>query len=94
VHARGLNPRENRDELSELVELRKCLGDAEVARVTEARQLASLVEDISNALVDHALPPIQGLPQDPSTAKDVLEGVGTFLECLHEGYASGVDPWG
>jgi hypothetical protein len=65
VQAHGLNTRENRDELLELVELWKHLNEAVVVRIAKARQLVALVEDISNALVDLGNP-IQGIPQDPS----------------------------
>jgi hypothetical protein len=33
-------------------------------------------------LVDLSMPPISGIPQAPRTANDVLEGVGTVLECM------------
>jgi hypothetical protein len=62
AQARGLNPQDNQDKLSELVKLPERLGKAEVARVTEAEELAALVEEISKVLVDHGLPPIHGIP--------------------------------
>jgi hypothetical protein len=40
------------------------LVEAEVAHVAEAEQLAFLVEDISKALKDLGVPPIQGIPLD------------------------------
>jgi hypothetical protein len=36
--------------------------------------------------------PLLGIPQDPHTAGDVLEAVGTVLECLQEAYASDHGP--
>jgi hypothetical protein len=60
--SRGLNPWDNREELTELVELRRRLEEAEVERITEAGQLAILVGDISKVLVDLGMPPISGIP--------------------------------
>jgi hypothetical protein len=79
---RGLDPRDNWEELMELIRLRKHIKDAEVACVTEAEQLEVLVQDISKVLVDLAMPPIRRIPEDPGRASDVLEAVGTVLECL------------
>jgi hypothetical protein len=59
---RGLNPRENRDELMEFVELRRLLQDIEVNRVIEAVWLVTLVRDVSKVLEDLGMPPIQGIP--------------------------------
>jgi hypothetical protein len=42
AYARGLNPRNNRDELMELVELRGLHRDAEVDHVVEAGRLVTV----------------------------------------------------
>jgi hypothetical protein len=52
-----------------------------------------LVGDISEVLVDLGMPPKLGIPQDPSTAGNVLEVVGTILERLRESYTYGHGPW-
>jgi hypothetical protein len=64
-----------------------------VERVTEGRAPVILVGDISEVLVDLGMPPKLGIPQDPSTAGNVLEVVGTILERLRESYTYGHGPW-
>jgi hypothetical protein len=73
--------------LVELVELRRCLKEAEVECVTEAGQLAILMGGISKVLVDHGMPPIPGIPQDLRMAGNILQVAGTILERLREAYA-------
>jgi hypothetical protein len=63
-----------------------------VERITEVGRLAILVRDVSKVLVDLGMPPIPGITQDPRTTDDVLEAVGTILECMQEAYASGYSP--
>jgi hypothetical protein len=53
-----------------------------VEHVAKTGWLAILVRDVSKILVDLGMPPITGIPQDPHAADDVLEAVGTILECL------------
>jgi hypothetical protein len=89
----GLNPRDNCEELMELVELWRRLEVAEVERVAKAGQLTILVRDISKVLVDLGMHPILGIPQDPRMAGNILEAPCTTLECLREAYASGHGPW-
>jgi hypothetical protein len=52
AQAQGLNPWDNWEELTELVEFQKHLDEVEVARVAEAGQLVVLVDDISMVLVE------------------------------------------
>jgi hypothetical protein len=90
---RGLNPRDNRDELMELIELRKLLQDTKADRVIEASWLATLVRDVSKVLQDHGMPPIPEISRDPCTAGDVLEAVDVILEHLKEAYNFDHSPW-
>jgi hypothetical protein len=76
----------------ELVKLRRCLKEAKVVRVADAGQLAFLVGGISKVLVDLGMPPILRIPQDPGMVNDVLEAVGTVLECMREAHAFGHGP--
>jgi hypothetical protein len=62
AQSRGLSPRDNREELMELVELRRLLQDTEVDHVTEAGRLAILLRGVSKVLVDLGMPPIPGSP--------------------------------
>jgi hypothetical protein len=78
---------------SELVKLRECLGELESLCVAKAKELAALVAEISKVLMDLGLSLFQGIPQVLGKAKEVLEAVGTILECLQEALASGVGPW-
>jgi hypothetical protein len=89
----GLNPRENQEELTGFVELRRCLDRVKVAHIAEARQLAVMVGDISKVLADLGMPPFPRIPKDSGMDNDVQEAVGTVLEPLREAYASGADPW-
>jgi hypothetical protein len=92
AQARDLNPWDNQDELLELVELQKCLGEVEVGRVTEASELAVLEGEMSKVLVFLGRPPIEGIPQDPGKARDILEAVDVILEHLREAHASSARP--
>jgi hypothetical protein len=85
AQTRGLNSRDNRDELMEFVELRRLLQDAEVDRVIEAGRLATLVRDVSKVLEDIGTPRIPGFPRDSFMPGDVLER-------QQEAYASGHGP--
>jgi hypothetical protein len=78
--------------LTEFVELRRLLQDAEADHIIEADQLATLVRDVSKVLEDLGMPPIPEIPREQRTANDVLEIVDVILECLEEAYDSGHDP--
>jgi hypothetical protein len=60
AQTRGLNPRDNHNELMELVELQRLLQDAEVDCVIEACRLVTLVRDVSKVLEDHGMSPPEG----------------------------------
>jgi hypothetical protein len=93
AHTRGLNPRDNHDELMEFVELQRLLQDSEADCVIEVEWLVTLVRDVSKVLEDLGMPPILGIPQDPRTTSTVLEVVDVILEHPQEANASGHDPW-
>jgi hypothetical protein len=61
AQSRGLNPRDNHEELMEVIELRRLLQDAKVEHVTKAGQLVILAWDISEVLVDLGMLPILGI---------------------------------
>jgi hypothetical protein len=93
AQTQGLNPRANRDELMEFIELWRLLQDVEVDHITQVGRLATLVRDMSKVLVDLGMPPIPEIPQDPCTVGNILEVVDIILERLQEACASGHDPW-
>jgi hypothetical protein len=93
AQTRGLNPRDNHNELMELVELQRLLQDAEVDCVIEACRLVTLVRDVSKVLEDHGMSPIPRIPRDPCTASDILGVVDIILEDVKEAYNSGYGPW-
>jgi hypothetical protein len=93
AQSRGLNPQDNYQELMVLVELWRCLEEAKVEHFTEVEWLAVLLGDISKVLVDLGMPRFPGIPRDSCTADNILEVVGTILECLREAYTSNHGPW-
>jgi hypothetical protein len=93
AQAWGINPRDNRDELMELIELRRLLQNAEPDRVIEAGRLATLVRDVSKVREDLGMPPILGIPQDPCMASDVLGAVDIILQHVKEAYDTDHGPW-
>jgi hypothetical protein len=78
----GLYPPNGRDLLLELGKLRKRVGEVEDDHAVEAEQLSRLTKEISNALVDLNVLPIQGIPSQPRSVKDVMAGFGLVLERL------------
>jgi hypothetical protein len=79
--------------MMELVELWRCLEEAKVEHVAEARQWAILVGEFSDVLVDLGMPPISRIPQNLRVADNILEAAGTISEYLWEAYASDHGPW-
>jgi hypothetical protein len=59
----------------------------------EAERLSQLVVEISNALVDLGMLPIQDITQFPKLIRKVLPPVGLILECLQEAMAFDIGPW-
>jgi hypothetical protein len=49
--------------------------------------------EISNALVDLGMLPIQDIPQLPKLVWEVLSAVGLILEHQQEALASDTSPW-
>jgi hypothetical protein len=70
--ARGLYPPDRRNLPSELGSLRERVAEVEVDRAIEVEQLSWLTMEISNALVDLNVLPIQGFPSQPRSVKDVM----------------------
>jgi hypothetical protein len=68
---RGFYPPDGRDLPSKLGKLRQCMAQVEDDHATEAGQLSRWTMDISNALVDLNVTPIQGIPLQPRLVKDV-----------------------
>jgi hypothetical protein len=73
----------------ELEKLHEHVDEVEDDRAVEAKLLSWSVRAISDALVDLNVLPIQGIPLQPRSAKDVLAVFGLVLERLREERASG-----
>jgi hypothetical protein len=58
-------------------------------RAAGAERLSRSVRDISDALVDLNVCPIQDIPSQPRLAKDVLMAFGLVMEWPQEEHASG-----
>jgi hypothetical protein len=56
----------------------------------QRRNTVMSVMEISDALVDQGVFPIQDIPERLKSVQDVLMAVGLILECLREEHASGV----
>jgi hypothetical protein len=93
VQARGHNPRDDHEELMELIELWRLLQDAEADRFAEVGRLAILVRDVSKVLVDLGMPPIPGIPWNLCMTGNLLGAVDIILEHLRKAYTSDHDPW-
>jgi hypothetical protein len=65
-----------------LERLHECVARVEDDRAVEAGQLSWSVRDISDALVDLNVLPIQDNPLQPQSTKDVLTTFGLVLERL------------
>jgi hypothetical protein len=59
----------------------------------EAVQLSWLVMEISDALVDLGMFPIQDIPAQLKSSQDVLTVASLVLDRLREEHASGTSPW-
>jgi hypothetical protein len=68
-------------------------GQIRSERNTKAGQLSWLVVEISNALADLGMLPIQDIPQLSKLAQEVLTVAGLLLECLQKVSASSAGPW-
>jgi hypothetical protein len=82
--ARGLYPPDGGHLATELCKLREHVAKVEDDRVVEAEQLSRSTMEISNALVDLNMFPIQGIPSQPRSVKDVVAAFGLVLEWLRE----------
>jgi hypothetical protein len=65
---RDLYPHNGWDLSAELEGIHACVDRIEVERAIEAKQLSWLVVEISNALADLGMLPIQVIPQLPKSA--------------------------
>jgi hypothetical protein len=74
----------------ELERHHKRVARVEDDRATEAEQLSWSVRDIFDALVNLNVLPIQDIPSQPRSAKDVLMVFGLVLERLWDEHASGI----
>jgi hypothetical protein len=73
----------------ELEKLRERMARGDDNRVVEAELLSRSVRGISDALVDLNMLPIQGIPLQPWSAKDVLAAFSLVLEWLRKKHAFG-----
>jgi hypothetical protein len=69
---------------SELGKIRECKAEVEDDRAVEAKQLSWSTMEISNALIDLNVLPIQGTPSQPPLVKDVMAAYGLVLEWVCE----------
>jgi chemotaxis protein histidine kinase CheA len=60
------------------------VAEVEDDRAAEAEQLSRSTMEISNALVNMNMMPIQGIPLQPRMVKDVIAAFTLVLERLHE----------
>jgi hypothetical protein len=67
-----------------LGKLCKHVAEVEDDHTVEAEQLSRLTMEISNALVDLNVMPIQGIPSQQQSIKDVMAVFGLVLEWLRE----------
>jgi hypothetical protein len=77
---------------AELEELHESVAGIEGDRSTEGMKLSWSVREISDALVDLGVFPIQDIPQHLKSAQDVLMVTDLILERLREERASGTGP--
>jgi hypothetical protein len=80
--ARELYPSDGRDLASELGKLHKRMAEVEDDRIVDAKQLSCSTFEISNALVNLNVLPIQGIPSQLRSIKDVMAVIGLVLELL------------
>jgi hypothetical protein len=73
----------------ELEGLREHVARVEDDHADEGKQLSRSIREIFDALVDLNVLPIQDIPLQPWSAKDVLAAFGLVLERLREEHASG-----
>jgi hypothetical protein len=66
--------------MSELGKLHERVAKVEEDHVVEARHLSRSTMEISNALVDQNVMPIQGIPSRPWSIKDVMAAFGLVME--------------
>jgi hypothetical protein len=88
----GLYSFDGQDLSAELEEFYERVAGVEGERATEAMKLLQSVMEISNALVNLGVFPIQDMPWRPKSAQDVLTMAVLILENLREEHASGVGP--
>jgi hypothetical protein len=91
--ARYLHSFDGQDLLAELEELHARVARVEDEHTVEVGYLSWLVMEISNALVIIGMLPIQGIPQPPKMAQEVLAVGSLILELLRDEHPSGAGPW-
>jgi hypothetical protein len=87
--ARGLYFFDGRDLPAEMEKLCERVAGVEDDHAIEVELLSRLVRGISDALVDLNVLPIQGIPLQPWSTKDVLAAFGLIMERLWAVHASG-----
>jgi hypothetical protein len=73
---RDLHSHDGRDLSVELEGIRVCVERIEGEHTIEARQLSRLVIEISNALADLGMLPVQDIPQLSKSVQEVLTVAG------------------
>jgi hypothetical protein len=77
-----LHPPDKWDLPSKLGKLREHMAEVEDDHIVEDEQLSWSMREISNAFVDLIVLPIQGIPLQPRSVKDVMAMFDLVLECL------------
>jgi hypothetical protein len=90
---RGLYSFDGRDLSVELEGLCERVARVESECAAEAVQLSRLVMEISDALVNLSVFPIQDIPAHLKSIQDVLTAASLILERLQEEHASSVGSW-
>jgi hypothetical protein len=91
--AHGLYSFDGSDLSMELEELRGRVAEVESKCVIEVVQLSRSVMEISDALVDLGVFPIQDIPSQLRSAQNVLTAASLVLEHLQEEHSSDIGPW-
>jgi hypothetical protein len=68
--------------LAELEETHVRVDEINDEHAIKARQLSQLVVQISNALLDQGMLPVQDIPQLSKSTREILTGAGLILKRL------------
>jgi NAD(P)-dependent dehydrogenase (short-subunit alcohol dehydrogenase family) len=81
-HAHGLHSFDECDLSAELEELHALVAGAKEEHAVESGNLAVLVVEASNTLMDLGMLPVREVPKNPKKAQEVSKVVGVIMERL------------